>query len=42
MLDMTSIDAALKQHYTAQRLESMAYTDNPLHALLTKYEDFGK
>ena len=41
MLDMTSIDAALKQHYTAQRLESMAYTDNPLHALLTKYEDFG-
>ena len=40
-LDMTSFDAALKQHYTAERVENMVYTDNPLLAILPKYEQFG-
>ena len=40
-LDMTSFDAALKEHYTDQRVENMVYKDNPLLALLPKYEDFG-
>lgn len=40
-LDMTSFDAALKQHYTSDRIENMVYSDNPLLALLPKYEQFG-
>ncbi len=40
-LDMTSFDAALKQHYTNDRIENMVYADNPLLALLPKYEQFG-
>jgi len=40
-LDMTSFDAALKQHYTSDRIENMVYSDNPLLALLSKYESFG-
>lgn len=40
-LDMTSFDAALKQHYTNDRIENMVYSDNPLLALLPKYENFG-
>ncbi len=40
-LDMTSFDAALKQHYTNDRIENMVYSDNPLLALLPKYEQFG-
>jgi len=40
-LDITSFDAALKQHYTSDRIENMVYSDNPLLALLPKYEQFG-
>lgn len=40
-LDMTSFAAALKQHYTAQAVENMVYKDNPLLALMPKYEQFG-
>lgn len=40
-LDMTSFDAALKEHYNDQRVMNMVYKNNPLLALLPKYEDFG-
>lgn len=40
-LDLTSFDAALKQHYTADRVENMTYQDNPLLALMPKMTDFG-
>lgn len=40
-LDMQSFDAALKQHYTSDRIENMVYSDNPLLALIPKYESFG-
>lgn len=41
MLDMTTYDAALKQHYTADRVLDLVYKDNPLFALMPKYESFG-
>lgn len=41
MLDTTSFAAALKQHYTADRVENMVYADNPLLALMPKMESFG-
>jgi hypothetical protein len=37
----TTFDAALKQHYTGERVENMVYKDNPLFALMPKYESFG-
>lgn len=40
-LDMQSFSAALKQHYTSDRVENMVYKDNPLLALLPKMEEFG-
>ncbi len=40
-LDMTSFDAALKEHYTDDRVQDMVYKDNPLMALLPKMEAFG-
>jgi hypothetical protein len=40
-LDLSSFDAALKQHYTADRVENMTYQDNPLLALMPKMTDFG-
>lgn len=40
-LDLTSFAAALKQHYTSDRVENMVYRDNPLLALIPKYEQFG-
>jgi hypothetical protein len=40
-LDLTSFDAALKQHYTADRVLDLVYKDNPLFALMPKYESFG-
>lgn len=40
-LDLTSFAAALKQHYTNDRVENMVYRDNPLLAMLPKYEQFG-
>ena len=40
-LDLTSFDAALKQHYTNDMVENLVYADNPLLALVAKYEEFG-
>ncbi len=40
-LDLTSFDAALKQHYTNDRVENMVYMDNPFLALVPKMEQFG-
>jgi len=40
-LDLPSFDAALKQHYTSDMVENMVYQDNPLLAMIPKYEDFG-
>ena len=40
-LDLTSFASALKQHYTSDRIENMVYQDNPLLALVSKYESFG-
>lgn len=40
-LDMTSFQAALKQQYTAQAVENMVYKDNPLLALMPKFEQMG-
>jgi hypothetical protein len=40
-LDLTSFDAALKEHYTSDRVENMVYMDNPFLALIPKYESFG-
>ena len=40
-LNMTSFAGALKQHYTAERIENMVYKDNPFLAMISKYEDFG-
>jgi hypothetical protein len=33
--------AALKQHYTNERIENMVYKDNPFLAMVSKYEQFG-
>lgn len=40
-LDLTSFDAALKQHYTDDMVMNMVYKDNPLFAMITKMEEFG-
>jgi hypothetical protein len=40
-LDLTSFDAALKQHYTDDRIINMVYKDNPFLGLVSKMEDFG-
>lgn len=40
-LNLTSFDAALKQHYTRDRVENMVYARNPLMAMLPKMERFG-
>ncbi len=40
-LDLTAFDGALKQHYTADRVEDMVYKDNPYFALIPKMENFG-
>jgi len=41
MQDMTSFDAALKEHYNNQMVENLVYKNNPLLAMLPKYEGFG-
>lgn len=41
MLDLTSFAAALKIHYTDERIENMVYSDNPLLAMIPKMESFG-
>jgi hypothetical protein len=40
-LNMTTFAAALKQHYTQEKIENMVYKDNPFLAMIAKYEDFG-
>lgn len=40
-LDLTAFDAALKQHYTMDRIEDMVYRENPFFALVPKMENFG-
>lgn len=40
-LDMTSFDSALKAHYTDDMVMNLVYKDNPLLALMSKYESFG-
>ncbi len=40
-LDLTSFEAALKEHYTSDRVENMVYEDNPLLAMMAKMEQFG-
>lgn len=40
-LDLSSFDAALKVHYTEDRIENMVYADNPLLAMVPKMESFG-
>jgi hypothetical protein len=40
-LDLTTFASALKQHYTSDRVENMVYKDNPLLAMMPKYEQFG-
>lgn len=40
-LNLTEMDAALKQHYTTDRILNMVYKDNPLFAMMSKYEAFG-
>jgi len=40
-LDLTSFDAALKQHYTDDMVQNLVYRDHPLLAMMPKYEEFG-
>jgi len=40
-LDMTSFDAALKEHYTDEAVMNEVYKDNPFLAMVSKMEDFG-
>lgn len=40
-LDLASFASALKQHYTNDRVENAVYADNPLLAMMPKYEQFG-
>jgi hypothetical protein len=40
-LDLTSFASALKEHYTDERVQNMVYKDNPLLAMMPKYEQFG-
>jgi hypothetical protein len=40
-LDLNTVDQALKEHYKDLRVKNMVYKDNPLLALIPKYEQFG-
>jgi hypothetical protein len=40
-LNMTTFEAALKQHYTDWKVENLVYKNNPFYAMVTKYEKFG-
>ncbi len=40
-LDLNSFSSALKEHYTTDMVENMVYKDNPLLAIMPKYERFG-
>lgn len=39
--DLTVYDAALKQHYTKDKVENLVYKDNPFFALVPKMTQFG-
>jgi hypothetical protein len=39
-LDISAFDFALKEWYTTHKVESMVYKDNPLLAMMAKYETF--
>lgn len=39
-LDMSSMDPVLKSLYRYERIIELAFTDNPLYAMLPKFEDF--
>lgn len=39
-LNMSTFDAALKQHYTHDRIENMVYKDNPFFAMVSKMKNF--
>lgn len=40
-LDLTTFDAALKEHYTDDRVKNLVYRNNPMVALMPKMERFG-
>jgi hypothetical protein len=40
-LNMTTFDAALKVHYTDDRVKNLVYKNNPLLAMIPKMESFG-
>jgi hypothetical protein len=40
-LDLTSFEAALKDHYTDEAVLDLVYSDRPFLALIKKYEEFG-
>ena len=40
-LDLNTVTQALKEHYKDLRVKNMVYKDNPLLALMPKYEQFG-
>jgi len=40
-LDLSSMNAALKELYDNQTIENLVYSDNPLLAMIKKNEDFG-
>jgi hypothetical protein len=36
---LTTFDFAIKEHYTPEMVENMVYQNNPLLALIPKYEE---
>lgn len=40
-LDLTTFDAALKEHYTDLRVKNLVYKNNPFFAMVPKMERFG-
>lgn len=40
-MDLAAFNAALKEHYTQDRIEDMVYRDSPFLAMLPKMENFG-
>jgi hypothetical protein len=40
-MNLTAFNAALKEHYTGDRVEDMTYRDFPFFAMLPKMENFG-
>lgn len=41
-LDLTAMNAALKELYDGQVVENLVYNDNPFLAMVPKKTDFGK